>query len=589
MRLASSAAGLYRPEDQVLKPPFTSVGDYNSFTGSYFDEQFYDVDNEAEHKPTLGNLGEFMTPSSMASEYPLRASRSESMLPSPSQSQPWRKTLWSLSHRPATQVVVQKTRRQRGPSPPDTQLGDNENPVTWALQSPQTSPKTANTKRAPPPPTPMSPSPMYFQLPLHTKMGEPESWQQQFDHFDLGVNPDQQEQVESLPAHTQSTAMSVPVSSGLAHLDPEIGVAISKYEDLLPDVFGSESSAGIDPGLIDQTQTFGTSPQLHTNGMQQHSFESVATPVWAAANSFDTTTHAHQPYENLPPTVRSSHSIQNMHDLYKRHGLGWGSQTQGSRRGRLPARNCAQHAQAAAPIQAHNPEQMMMGANINHAENGLYYPEQMDGAVFHEGNPSLHHSLSASELLYSPPVHRHQALNSMPAIPIPPHFNSVNPPPPLMSPRKTRQPGSRSPSPPLLPPNGTPRTARQRSPMRGVSEHTLRRRKSIQKLGPIKDLHEPPPLPHNPSMTHSRSRSMSKLPKAPKTPTGGPVSMDFVNFTPKDSLKLLSDVAPSGSSKTRARREAEAREKRKKLSEAALRAVSNAGGDVEALKKAILA
>ena len=53
-------------------------------------------------------------------------------------------------------------------------------------------------------------------------------------------------------------------------------------------------------------------------------------------------------------------------------------------------------------------------------------------------------------------------------------------------------------------------------------------------------------------------------------------------------MKLLSDVAPSGSSKTRARRDAEARDKRKKLSEAALKAVSSAGGDIEALKKVIL-
>jgi hypothetical protein len=47
----------------------------------------------------------------------------------------------------------------------------------------------------------------------------------------------------------------------------------------------------------------------------------------------------------------------------------------------------------------------------------------------------------------------------------------------------------------------------------------------------------------------------------------------------------LSDVAPSGSSKTRARRDAEAKERRKKLSEAALRAVSSVGGDVEALRR----
>ncbi|EFE42336.1 developmental regulatory protein WetA [Trichophyton verrucosum HKI 0517] len=61
-------------------------------------------------------------------------------------------------------------------------------------------------------------------------------------------------------------------------------------------------------------------------------------------------------------------------------------------------------------------------------------------------------------------------------------------------------------------------------------------------------------------------------------------SVSFVNFTPEDSHKLLTGVAPSGSSKTKARREQEARDKRRKLSEAALLAVRRAGGDVEALE-----
>ena len=74
--------------------------------------------------------------------------------------------------------------------------------------------------------------------------------------------------------------------------------------------------------------------------------------------------------------------------------------------------------------------------------------------------------------------------------------------------------------------------------------------------------------------------------------------MDFVNFTPKDSAKLLNDVAPSGSSKTRARREQEARDKRRRLSEAAVKVVRRAAkaaggnvdnGEVEALERAILA
>ncbi|OKL63889.1 hypothetical protein UA08_00459 [Talaromyces atroroseus] len=61
-------------------------------------------------------------------------------------------------------------------------------------------------------------------------------------------------------------------------------------------------------------------------------------------------------------------------------------------------------------------------------------------------------------------------------------------------------------------------------------------------------------------------------------------NVSFVNFTANDSKKILTGVAPSGSSKTKARREQEAREKRRKLSEAALMAVRKAGGDVEALE-----
>ncbi|TAQ83754.1 hypothetical protein B7494_g7915 [Chlorociboria aeruginascens] len=60
-------------------------------------------------------------------------------------------------------------------------------------------------------------------------------------------------------------------------------------------------------------------------------------------------------------------------------------------------------------------------------------------------------------------------------------------------------------------------------------------------------------------------------------------SSEFVNYTPSDSRKILTGVAPSGSSKTKARREKEALERRRKLSLAAVRAVRAAGGDVERL------
>lgn len=58
-----------------------------------------------------------------------------------------------------------------------------------------------------------------------------------------------------------------------------------------------------------------------------------------------------------------------------------------------------------------------------------------------------------------------------------------------------------------------------------------------------------------------------------------------MNYTPDDSKKILTGVAPSGSSKTKARREKEAADKRKKLSQAAVKAVMEAGGDLGRLEK----
>ena len=83
------------------------------------------------------------------------------------------------------------------------------------------------------------------------------------------------------------------------------------------------------------------------------------------------------------------------------------------------------------------------------------------------------------------------------------------------------------------------------------------------------------------------------MPKPARTPGGSggsmkgsnkSLSVSFVNFTPSDSKKILTGVAPSGSSKTKARREQEARDRRRKLSEAAMLAIRNAGGDIDSLE-----
>lgn len=95
-----------------------------------------------------------------------------------------------------------------------------------------------------------------------------------------------------------------------------------------------------------------------------------------------------------------------------------------------------------------------------------------------------------------------------------------------------------------------------------------------------------PSAHHSPSHTRRRSKSTQRRKSAGNLKSGkSPVTMDFVNFTPSDSKRILTGVAPSGSSKTKARREQEANEKKRKLSLAVLRAVEEAGGDPEPLRK----
>ncbi|XXH04270.1 hypothetical protein Hte_010684 [Hypoxylon texense] len=66
---------------------------------------------------------------------------------------------------------------------------------------------------------------------------------------------------------------------------------------------------------------------------------------------------------------------------------------------------------------------------------------------------------------------------------------------------------------------------------------------------------------------------------------GGAVSIEFCNYTPNDKKVLMNGVAPSGSSKTKARREKEAMEHKRQMSEAYIQAIRAAGGDVEKLRQ----
>lgn len=115
----------------------------------------------------------------------------------------------------------------------------------------------------------------------------------------------------------------------------------------------------------------------------------------------------------------------------------------------------------------------------------------------------------------------------------------------------------------------------------------------------LNDYEDTPPLtmtPTTPSKRRSRydgstgKRSTSRTPRTPKTPRtprtpGTGSGLGFVNFTPQDSRKILTGVAPSGSSKTKARREREANEKARKFNEALIRRLKDKGHDPDILNR----
>jgi len=118
------------------------------------------------------------------------------------------------------------------------------------------------------------------------------------------------------------------------------------------------------------------------------------------------------------------------------------------------------------------------------------------------------------------------------------------------------------------------------SPRQPSQSSPVRKNRSLESSGS-----ESPSPKSSSTGFHVRKRKSPKTSKhsTPRTPPGQGGLVDFVNYTPNDSKTILTGVAPSGSSKTKARREKEAMDKRRKLSQAALRAVKAAGGDVESL------
>ncbi len=125
---------------------------------------------------------------------------------------------------------------------------------------------------------------------------------------------------------------------------------------------------------------------------------------------------------------------------------------------------------------------------------------------------------------------------------------------------------------PSTPPDQADCPAPLQSPLkRHLRSQSKMHRRSQKSLGHIK---QPK------SATSLKSPKSAGALRSPKS-TG---QFGFVNLGPNDKSKILTGVAPSGSSKTKARREQEAIEKKRRSSQAALKAVEALGGDVERLK-----
>lgn len=597
--------------DQGQDPALDSDNIFNEV----FDQDLYKDDIEhGSCELTNQILGLYAT-DDLQEDYPrlpsLSGSTSQETSNGQSPPQPWRKGLWCLNQ---DTIQMAKVRKPINDTVYASQLIHNPAILVRSPPTPSRSPTMKSTKRFVTSPNAakyrnkaignlvlsrentLSPTPTYSKLPLQAKMEQVETWQQDFKKFNIQTSKGHVQLQPPLPypqdAHFAHNNNATLASSGSNELHMMSG------QDFMFD--DCNNGNAIDPGLIDrgrnnlavQTQFVhhkNVPSTIPYQGLQQN-----AGLVWTNESLHSSNSSHQSSYENLPPSLSSGLSSSRLHNPMNQ---AWWSPDLGpptpgwSTTPREPFPSIAAPTPKRAVTQsfADNIDRHTDGLGIHYGD--LNFSSDFVGA--HMVYPSIETGVQSS---HNP--HRGELFDDIPPVPPLPFavsshaFHNATP---FATPRSVRRSPTRPPSPSISPLSMTPRSRRaNRSPSRpDHPNHNHHRRKSIHKPGPIKTTSYQlvdAPLP-SANSTRARSRSQSKPPRTPKTPKtpNSAFAVDFVNFTARDSAKLLSDVAPSGSSKTRARRDAEARERSKKVSEAALQAVSVAGGDVEAVKRAILA
>ena len=606
--LANSPDCFFRPEDTTLKMYFPAAADEGSSFDDFFNEEMYRQDaSDEDYKPQFEEFEDIFKDAFKQDEYKLPWDTSATKTNS-SSPQPWRQGVWCLKQRQQPpRLTVEKTRRleTKRPDPIQTMnsLGHHFNHAQGPMSplevtSPNrtkrfvTSPAAAGfdpTTYVRPPfsrETTLSPSPMYAQLPISPRSGHADTtnWQQDFQNFHLRLPYEQQRYAQSSPRKQDGQGqLTRNMNAGIVAQNQGLNSLSPAYADACNGSGYAEASA-IDPVLLSPQHE---KPQQDHHGYSQdlqdqftaYALSSMPSPISASLPSSNSSIHSQGARTHTSHTHFIMPSYQAMFSPPMTATTHPPLPTLAPEEN-YPALTAPKPQRVAHPILHHPNEKSLTGL-------GIQYPEleQMNQAVLYEPHSYIPQAPALIGLAapYPPTSMASNSMYSYPPLPPPPShvFSDLSP---FHTPRKQRRSPSRSPSPPVSPATISPRRNPRRSPNRSVTDYSQQRRKSIHKPGPIRDMgvQEYPPTPQ----AKSSSRP-PRTPRAPKTPTGGAAAIGFVNFTPKDASKLLNDVAPSGSSKTRARREQEARDKRKKLSEAAKKAVMVAGGDVAAFERAI--
>ncbi len=603
MSLASSPDCFPRPEDKALKLLFPSVDQpaLNSFD-EFFDGAFYEANGDEGTEKEHGSTDDLFAINACSTSNEHDSIYEATSQTERSASQPWRKGLWCLNQNLGSQLVVEKTRKANN-SPSSlvlpahlvandnfasrsprstTQLDETKNLSPDRLQIPHC--WTPSGSQSPSRGMSLSPSPMYSRSFVDGRNGYVDAWQQDFQNISLQLNDDYLDafgvlgnQFAEHPAYTSGRTRRAYMANSPTKMEQVRAATMHHLNRPRQDAAhaGNDNLVSLISANLSATNRNMFSEPPDRNDMTYRFINEDLPPMsdWTSESPNSSNNSHKSHFSNV--SGESSHN--GMYNTFPPQD--WWSPPN------APAQTCSSQAS-----RDHYPELLQPkprrvthhvlqhddshdnGLGIRHPstdEIGVAIPYQ-PAKLQPSSMPSTHTTYQSAKPTYT------NALSSYPAFPPPVHNFPGPDSSPFTTPQRRARNLSRSPSPTMSPTHRSSRSTRQRSPSR--REASQHRRKSIHKSGPVRDGETP------------RHRSTSRPPRTPKTPKtpGDGFQIDFVNFTPKDASKLLNDVAPSGSSKTRQRREQEARDRRKKLSEAALQAVRRAGGDVEALERAIL-